>query len=88
MKKRLVLQAKDSLVVTPFSSRASAFNVENLSYLGYFTLLTFVPLKVAGSSLPGWRLELERNIEEETHLWWRKCSNFDMALKEATVGGD
>jgi len=24
----------------------------------------------------GWRLEVERNMEEETHLWWRKCSNF------------
>ena len=44
-------------------------------------MLKFVPLKVAGSSLPGWRLELERDIEEETHLWWRKCSNFDVALK-------
>ena len=44
-------------------------------------MLKFVPLKVAGSSLPGWRLEVERNVEEETHLWWRKCSNFDMALK-------
>jgi len=38
------------------------------------------PYQVAGSSLPGWRLEVERNIEEETHLWWRKCSNFDVAL--------
>ena len=81
MNRKLVLRAKDSLVVTPFSSSASAFNFENLSYLGYVTLLTFVSLKVAGSFLPGLRLELERNIEEETHLWWRKCSNFDVALK-------
>ena len=25
---------------------------------------------------PGWRLEVDRNMEEETHLWWRKRSNF------------
>ena len=23
-----------------------------------------------------WRLEVDRNMEEETHLWWRKCSNY------------
>ena len=24
----------------------------------------------------GLRLEVEKNMEEETHLWWRRCSNF------------
>ena len=23
-----------------------------------------------------WRFKGERNMEEETRLWWRKCSNF------------
>ena len=36
------------------------------------------PLEVmqAWPSSSGWRLEVERNMEEETHLWWRRCSNF------------
>jgi len=31
---------------------------------------------------PGWRLEVERNMEEETHLWWRRRSNFGCGNKK------
>ena len=31
---------------------------------------------------PGWRLEVERNMEEETHLWWKRCSNFGCGNKK------
>ena len=31
---------------------------------------------------PGWRLEVERNTEEETHLWWKRCSNFGCGNKK------
>ena len=30
----------------------------------------------------GWRLEVERNMEEETHFWWRRCSNFGCGNKK------
>ena len=41
------------------------------------------PLEVmqAWPSSSGWRLEVEKNMEEETHLWWRRCNNFGCGNK-------